>query len=124
MGLEGRVTPLLEGEARQLNAAQRRQVIATWTQATMQEPIMVVFLALGLYFALTRLDVPLSGLLVLAILFNRSVPRVGLLQKHLQNIAASESAFWSLRRAIDAAEKDRERSGGASPPAPRGCSEK
>jgi len=117
MGLEQQVAPLLEREAEELNVAQRRQVVATWSLATLQEPIITVFLAAGLYFALTMMSVPLTEIVVLAIFFNRSVSRVGQLQKHMQNVAVTESAFWSLRQLIAEATAARESVGGGIVPA-------
>jgi ATP-binding cassette subfamily C protein len=116
MGLERQVAPLLEREAEELNVAQRRQVVATWSLATLQEPIIMLFLAVGLYFALTAMSIPLTQLVVLAIFFNRSVSRVGQLQKHLQNVAITESAFWSLRQSIAEATAARESLGGGIVP--------
>jgi ATP-binding cassette subfamily C protein len=43
--------------------------------------------------------------LVLTILFGQTVQRLGMLQGFYQNVAKSESAYWSLRNAIEKAER-------------------
>jgi len=113
MALEDRLEPLLVHETEGLREAQRKQVLSKWLLATMQEPVTVLFLALGLYAALGAWEVPMATVAVLAILFSRTVGRIGSLQKHVQAVMLTESAVWSLNGAIDAAREARERTAGA-----------
>ncbi|RME32466.1 MAG: ATP-binding cassette domain-containing protein, partial [Gammaproteobacteria bacterium] len=121
MGLESNLRPLLEQETEGLNRALQRQVLSKWYLTVSQEPVMGVFLALGLYVALTAWALPMSVLLVTAVLFTRTVSRIGSLQKARQNIAVLESAFWSLREAIEEARRQREQT--PSGPVPELCRE-
>ncbi len=108
MGLERYLRPLLERETEGLNRALQRQVMSKWSLTVSQEPVMGIFLALGLYVALSVMALPMSVLLVTAVLFTRTVSRIGSLQKVRQNIAVQESAFWSLRELIEEARRQRE----------------
>jgi ATP-binding cassette, subfamily C, bacterial len=112
MSREMHLQPLLEAETRELNEAQRRQVLAGGTLLAIQEPLLVVILAGGIYGALTYANVAFTSLLVMAFLFHRLVSRVHALQTHYQSLAWSENAFWSLREAVDRAESEAERGGG------------
>jgi ATP-binding cassette, subfamily C, bacterial len=116
MAQEEHLEPLLEAETRDVNHAQRRQVLATGTMTSFHEPILVLMLMLGLYGALTYTDVPLSGLLVMAFLFHRLVGRIHDIQMQYQGLVVAESAFWSLRDATQLAESEAEQAGPAQAP--------
>lgn len=116
MAQERHLQPLLERETRDLNVAQRRQVLASGTMSSFQEPLLVVMLSAGLYLLLTYSEVPFASLVVMAFLFHRLVGRIHLLQSKYQTLAVSESAFWSLRERIELAEAEREVSAHRSPP--------
>ncbi len=114
MAQEERLMPLLEKETQGLNESQRQQVLNRWLLTTMHEPIMVVFLAIGLYFAVSAWEIDMSTIIVMAVFFNRAVSRISSLQKNLQTVVLTESAFWSLHDAIDQAESAREKITGHS----------
>jgi ATP-binding cassette, subfamily C, bacterial len=118
MGREAHLKPLLEAETRDLNLAQRRQVMAIGVLSSFQEPLLVVFLAIGLYVVMTFGAVSFGGLLVMAFLFHRLVGRIQILQTHYQTLAVAESAFWSLFDAIKEAEAEAEHSSGQQQPPP------
>lgn len=108
MAQEQHLQPLLEAETRELKEAQRRQVLATGTLHSLQEPILVLLLAMGLYIVLNVGAVPFSGLLVMAFLFHRLVSRIHMIQTHYQTLVVSESAFWSLHESVKLAEAERD----------------
>ncbi len=116
MGAEEQITPLLEREAHELNEARMRQVLAHETMRHFQEPLLVAMLAVGLVGAVTVGNQPFSSLLVLAFLFYRLVGRVSQMQSQYQAMAGGESAFWSLRNMILAAEAEPEEKGGTVQP--------
>lgn len=119
MGQEGFVGPLLEGETRQLNRALRREVASKEAMQALQDPLMIAFLAIGLYAAQGQLALPLATVIVLAVVCGRVIGSLGQAQKELQRMAACESAFWSLQATIDAAEEAREHPAGTGIPALR-----
>lgn len=116
MGREGLVTPLLEGETRQLERALRREVLSKEAMQALQDPLMLGFLAIGLYATQTRLHLPLATVIILAVVCGRIVGALGQAQKEFQRLAACESAFWSLQATIAQAEGAREQTRGSGVP--------
>lgn len=108
MARESLVGPLLEHEAQRLNRALQKQVLSKEALSVLQELLIVVFLAFGAYVALARFDEPLATVVMLALLCARMLAKLGDIQKELQRLVTSESAFWSIRAMIDAAEGQRE----------------
>ncbi|MBF0136665.1 MAG: ABC transporter ATP-binding protein [Magnetococcales bacterium] len=116
MARENRLLPFLEKLVQGLNLAERQMAFNRYVMASMPEPIMALFMAIGIHQAVTRWHVDLSVLMVLALLFSRIVGTFGVLQLHLQNLMDVESAYWSLREAITHAQAEEERSEGRTPP--------
>lgn len=108
MAREGLIGHLLEKETRQLNRALRRDVFSKEALKATQEPLVVAALAGGLYVALTYWALPLNSLILMALLFGRALSSLNKVQKQYQQMAACDSAFWSLRETIARAEAERE----------------
>lgn len=116
MAREALVGPLLEEETRRLNRALRREVLSREILKSLQEPLVIAALAGGAYVALRWGHLPLDTLLLLAILFARTVTCLNKIQKEYQSMVACEAAFWSLRSMIERATEQREPpSGGVTP---------
>lgn len=108
MAREANLQPLLEAETHDLNTAQQQQVIAGQLRKAVQEPSIVVLVAIGIYVVLTFGNYQFSVILVMVLLFHRSIYRAYSVQAFYQAIATVESAFWSLRGTIEHAEAQRE----------------
>jgi ATP-binding cassette subfamily C protein len=108
MARESLIGPLLERETHRLNRALRREVLSKETLAALQELLVVAALAGGLHIALTRWGLPLDTVILLAVLFARTLISLNKVQKEYQSMVACESAFWSLRATIDHSEAERE----------------
>jgi ATP-binding cassette, subfamily C, bacterial len=118
MGREAHLQPLLESETRELNDAQRRQVVANGVLTSFQEPLVVACLAFGLFVVLAWGSVSFGALLVMAFLFHRLVGRIQTLQTYYQQLVTFESAFWSIINGVRDAETQEEQSlGRGHPPA-------
>lgn len=115
MARESLVGPLLEHETQRLNRALQKQVLSKEALTVLQELLIVVFLALGAYVALARFNEPLATVVMLALLCARMLGKLGDIQKELQRLVTSESAFWSIRSMIEAAEGQREDCTGTRP---------
>jgi ATP-binding cassette subfamily C protein len=118
MGKEDYVLPLLESETRGFFKAQQRQVFASVSLISLQEPILVMVLAVGLFSVFTWTSTPFSTVLVLAFVFYRMVVGLNRVQARFQDMAVGESAFWSLMGHIKEAEAARETRSGALPAPP------
>jgi len=121
MGRENHLGPFLEVESNSLKKALQQQVLSTEVVKTLQEPLIVLSMAIGIFLVLRYWSVPMTDLLVMAFLFHRSVFLMGKLQKQFQLMAVNESAFWSFRNTLQEVKAAREIiSGEASPQMNRG----
>jgi ATP-binding cassette subfamily C protein len=116
MARESLVGPLLEEQTHRLNRALRHEVLSKETLKALQEPLVVGFLACGLYVALTRWGLPFDALILLAILFARALICLNRVQKEYQSMVSCEAAFWSLRETIDRSSEQSEKSSGVVQP--------
>jgi len=103
MARETLVGPWLERETQRLNRAVRREVLSTEMLRGLQDPLTVVVIVGGLYIGLARWGLPLNTVLMLALFFVRTLQSLNKVQREYQKMAASESAFWSLRETINRA---------------------
>ncbi len=119
MAREPLIAPVLEGEVRSLNRAVQREVISTATLESLQEPLIFLFLAMGLYVAVAVMAMPLADMMILVFLCARVLVGMGRVQKEYQRMAVRESAFWSLRGLTQRAEAAIEIPSGSRVPALR-----
>jgi ATP-binding cassette, subfamily C, bacterial len=104
MGCEKLLTPILEAETKELNKARQQQILSFEARSALHEPMLVLLVAVGLYCALEIRHAELAAVMMLALLFWRTLSRVGGIQADWQELARLESAYWSLRSSIDEAE--------------------
>jgi ATP-binding cassette subfamily C protein len=110
------VGALLENETRRLHRALLKQVLGKEALNVLQEPLLVGFSLLALWAGLRLLGMPSSEMVVLILLFARTLGDVGKLQRKLQAATTQESALWSILSTIGEAEAAREPAGGEKPP--------
>ena len=108
MAREGSLGPLIEGDTRGLNRAQRTIVISREALTESHEVIRALAVAGGLYVLVTIWSQPVDDLLVLALVFVRTLQKVSLLNSQYQTTAANQPAFAFLRSTIAEAERARE----------------
>jgi ATP-binding cassette subfamily C protein len=116
MAREERADSILEKKTNRLNRALQKQVLTKETLRALQEPLLIVFAAIGLYAALVYWHIPLAQVTVLAFLLVRIVKRLHKVQQDYQDMAIFESAYWSLANTISEAERAREEELGTKVP--------
>ena len=116
MARESLVGPLLAKETQRLNKALRREVLSREVLRAIQEPLVIIALVAGLYLALTRWTLALETLMILALLFERTLSSLNKVQNQYQRMAARESAYWSLQDTIKQSEAEREVARGQQTP--------
>jgi ATP-binding cassette subfamily C protein len=104
MGMAGQANLVLEAETGRLNRALRKEVLSNAALPALQESVVVAFVASGLYFAVTRWQLPLANIMVLVLLLVRVLNTLGKIQQHYQKMVVGESAYWSMQRTIRNAE--------------------
>jgi ATP-binding cassette subfamily C protein len=116
MAREERADSILEKKTKSLNRALQKQVLTKEILRALQEPLLIVFAAIGLYAALVYWHIPLAQVTVLAFLLIRIVKRLHKAQQDYQDMAIFESAYWSLTNTISEAERAREEELGTKVP--------
>lgn len=115
MSREHLADQVLAHDTNRLNMALRRQILAGAVLDSAQELMFTVFICLGIYVALDLYGMALPTVMVLVVGLGRSFTFLGKVQKQYQKLAQGESAFWSLRAAIDDADAAREKLDGGAP---------
>ena len=116
MSRQEHVLPLLGRETRSLRRALRRQAISENMINELREPIFMVFGVIGIYLAQARFVVPMSELLVMAMLLYRTVSSLGRVQRQLQRAITLEASHRAVHKIIREAEAEREEFTGAKVP--------
>jgi ATP-binding cassette subfamily C protein len=96
MAREPLITPVLEGETKRLNQALEHEVMNRAYLEALQDPLIMLFLAVALYVGLTMLRMPLADVVILVFLCARIVGDLGKVQKSMQRLAVKEGAYWAL----------------------------
>lgn len=97
---EALVGPLLETETRRLHRALQREVWSKEALSALQEPLVVIALVAGVYVAMRYWQASLDTVLMLMLLFERTLKSLNKVQKEYQRLVACESAWWSLQDTI------------------------
>ena len=108
MALEPRLLPLLEQESDEIKLNHRREILGVAMFRGLSEPLTVLVLALGVFFALEYLELPFSEVLFMALIVQRLTTRITTAQGSYQGLVSSQTTFWRLQRFIDEAEDARE----------------
>lgn len=99
---------ILRDETKQLEKATRREVMSREALLAMQEPMLAILIAGGLYLALVAWQLSLASVMVMVFLLTRVQSLLNKAQRRYQHLVVQESAYWALRTAIkdaqDAAE--------------------
>ena len=107
---------ILRQQTGQLEQATRDEVMAKATLRALQETILAVLAALGLYVALSWWGLKLAEVLILVFLFVRLLGLVNKMQRQYQAMVTQESAYLSLRQAADNALAASEKATGTKMP--------
>ena len=84
-------------EVRDLNRAVQREVISTATLESLQEPLIFLFLATGLYVAVEIMAMPLADVMILVFLCARVLGGMGKVQKEYQRMAVRAEAVKMMK---------------------------
>ncbi len=109
-------TDLFDAKIDSLRTALRRQTISKQVVRNLQEPMLVIFLAIGFYLVMTQWTLQIAELIVMALLLERTVSAIGKVQQQLQKAVIVESAYWAVHTLIEEAAAEREPSSGTKRP--------
>jgi ATP-binding cassette subfamily C protein len=116
MAAEDRLEPLLRADNDGLFRASRLQLISKEAMTHLQEPLIIIFMAVGLFLTTRYQVAPFDQLVVMALLFQRMLSRIGRLQSGYQQLMYAQTFYRSLSERTSGAIAEREVFGdGASP---------
>ncbi|QEX15049.1 ABC transporter permease [Hypericibacter terrae] len=108
MGRQARFAALFAKDIAAIHLSMRRQLSARHASKVLQEPVILICIGVGTYFAATLSTIPLAELLVMAVLLVKTVMVIGKVQEDLQAVSVAESGYWSIYDAIEDAKAARE----------------
>jgi ATP-binding cassette subfamily C protein len=116
MAREDIADSLLRHQAAELNGAMEKEVTSRETLRALQEPLLAILAAAGLYAGLVIWKLPLSSVMVLIFMVVRVLGLMHKAQQRYHRMAGQESAFWALREAVVTAKTEAEPVGGTLQP--------
>lgn len=116
MARESLMSPLLERETRRIEKTVRQQILAREGLRAVEVPLSGVFVAAGIYLAVTWWGVPVAELGILVALFLSTLAKLSRGQRQYQQMVGEEQFVHALRQQIDDAMRHREVSSGSRPP--------
>ena len=108
MAQEEKLSPVLSRYNFILYSNIVKSAVAKILLMNVREPIAIVFICAGIYFAVAVYGIPFAELIVVALLFHRGLNAAGTLQIRYQEVAVAEGFYTSYRRTVDsmAAQKE------------------
>lgn len=116
MAREHLADTVLANTTSKLNRALRKQVFSDAVLNAAQEEMFAIVIALGMYIALVQFNMPLATVMVLVVALGRMLSQLGKVQKQYQKLVLGESAFWSMKTAIEHARNAEEHLGSGTVP--------
>jgi len=116
MAREEQADSVLCAETSKLNKALQRDVFSKALLDAVQGPMFAIVIAIGIYLAMQHWDTSFATVMIMVILLGRVLNQLGKVQKQYQKLVTTESAFWSITRAINKAEQAREVTSGKAEP--------
>jgi ATP-binding cassette, subfamily C, bacterial len=116
MGRENMADSVLQRKTTKLNRALQKQVFSKEAMRALQEPLLTIFFAFGLYVALIWWKLPLSSVLIMVYMLAKILKTLQKAQKDYQFMVICESAYWSLWSKVEEAQKEHENSIGTLQP--------
>ena len=116
MARDGSTRTVLESQTNRLNRLQRKQVANKTALSNLQEPVMMVFVAIILYVTLVYMQVSLAIVVATIYLIRRILKNIHKIQLEYQTMSGAEAAYWSLQEKIQEAESAREETQGTRTP--------
>jgi ATP-binding cassette subfamily C protein len=108
MARENMVDLVLQKETRRLNKVLRKEVYSKEALRALQEPLLTIFIAFGLYVAMVWWQIPLATVIIMVIMLVKILKTLQKAQGEYQSMVIAESAYWSLCSKIKEVEKEKE----------------
>lgn len=117
MAREESAGAVLTDRTRRLNRALQKQVLSKAALGSFQEPLIMAFLVVCLYAALSYWNLSLTSIMAMIFFIGKILKQVQKIQSEYANLAEYDAAYWSLIGKIETAGQAREVLTGSLPPA-------
>ena len=107
---------LLKKKTNRLNKALQKQVLNKEFLKAYQEQLLMIILAVALYMMLEYLRMPVAEIIILIMLISRLLKQFNNVQTRYQEMVIFESAYWSMKDAIETMQREREVPSGSAAP--------
>ena len=108
MARENMADLVLQTETKRLNKALQKLVYSKEALKALQEPLITIFFAFGLYVALVWWNMELATVLIMVYMLVKILKTLQKAQKEYQTMVIAESAYWSLWSKIKEIEDEKE----------------
>jgi ATP-binding cassette subfamily C protein len=112
MSRENLADYLLEKQTLDLERSQQKLVFAQEMLKALREPLMMIFLAIGILVTLLYLRIPLANTLFLLFLISRVIKKLNKVQEHYSSVAVNENYYWSFQGTVNKVKQNREENTG------------
>jgi ATP-binding cassette subfamily C protein len=112
MGRENLADYLLRKHTQDLERSQQKLVFASEMMKASREPLMTIFLVIGIWITMVFLKMPLANTMLLVFLITRVIKMLNKVQERYSDVAVLENYYWSLQESIERVRKNREESPG------------
>ncbi len=116
MARENVADAVLQKKTKRLNKALQKQVFSEEALRALQEPLITIFFAFGLYVTIIWWQLPIATVLIMVYMLAKIVKTLQKAQKEYQSLVIAESAYWSIWSKIEEAQKVQETSTGTLTP--------
>jgi ATP-binding cassette subfamily C protein len=100
MAREDHADYILKKSTLSLQRVQKKQVMTQGMMKALQEPLITIFLAIGIFLTLVYWHLPVSNTLVLLFLIGRVIKQLTKIQERYSEIAILEGSYWSFQKTI------------------------
>ncbi len=108
MAREKSAVLVLDKETKHLHSALQEKVFSAEGMKALQEPLITIYFAVVLYFALVWWKLPLSSLLLMVFMLVKILKALQKVQSEYTSLVNVESAYWSLLTTIQETKKEKE----------------
>jgi len=109
MAREHLADTVLSLKTTQLNKVLRKQIFSTALLKATQEELTVIVIAFGIFVTLIKFEMPLATVMILVVVLGKMLGQLGKVQKRYQKVVIGESAFWSMKHAVEEAQQAEEK---------------
>lgn len=109
MGRQNSVTPFMHEEIDGLHDTTFKIAVISNFTTLIQEPIVVIFLSVGIYLIATFSQVDPAFLIFSAVLYYRIVGKIGEMQSRIQKLSGAQNNYWSVMELIEEGQEYQER---------------